>query len=108
MGYELNLRGWSCLDSRYDLKGDIDKLMKEIMEHLNNKHNCMEDKEKLIDSILMIGLARLEENEIEGHELLQKLYLDNEEYLKSNNRLFLKVKRALARSKKRLENMIKP
>ncbi|MCK4259821.1 MAG: hypothetical protein KAX49_12630 [Halanaerobiales bacterium] len=60
----------------------------------------LKDTEKIIESKVLMGVAHMDANQWEGHDMLRNLYIDNLDYLKLNDRLYLWVKTALARAKR--------
>ncbi|MCK4260665.1 MAG: hypothetical protein KAX49_16935 [Halanaerobiales bacterium] len=105
------------MDYQLKFEKDFDLLRTDAMKFLNKKHdyvkaynkaiqanfiaeNYLGDKEKVIESKLIIGLAYLVIDQIKGHKMLQNLYFDNLRYFKLNDRLNLRMKTALARAKR--------
>ncbi len=60
----------------------------------------LQDSGKAIESKVLVGIAFMDVNENEGHDLLENLYYNNLNFLRLNEKLYLWVNLALAKAKR--------
>ncbi len=100
-----------------DFLKDYNRLIKESFDALNTERDYtkaykkavqanliaeeyLKDEYKKIESMLYQGLAHVNIDSMHGHDLLQNLYINNDDFLKTNEKMNLLVKTAYARAKR--------